>query len=496
MTLSGDHEMYQQLLKSVDNLKTEFAKQGQKYTSLEILSFSVKQFDSKINVHDISETVKCDRNNADEDLLVTTTSAAENLMKTAGTHGSICDKPLALNRTKQNGCLSEYEVRCSACSFSSVWISSPVLPDGRDLVNLRITHGYLSSGLLPSQLDRFLKATTLDTVPTPRMTQNVNQYAKCVEEERTASCTTALQSKCASANENGIDIITDARHSTRRNSKYTDVVCIGYDSHKVIEHVVVRREDDSCSQRHEMYGTKVMYDNFDNQNIKIRRHGHDRNASVNKFVREKRTNTTNQNDTWHVSVSIEKEMKKVSSGAMCREGKTWSSQLSDKIHPVKTHVNYAMRNCEGSANKLKTSLDNIVSHYQNNHENCDTSSRCRTDPNYKPSRIILTSPVAIRLLNETIQKCDVYRNAQNYVHHMDTFFVESFNNTLNMFQDKRLGSFGDIQYRMRSDLAIIHWNENVKQTSNDKSKNTFMYRDNIWNRWMNKVFQPVVWRPF
>ena len=85
MTLSGDHEMYQQLLKSVDNLKTEFAKQGQKFTSLEILSFSVKQFDSKINVHDISETVKCDRNNADEDLLVTTASAAENLMKTAGT---------------------------------------------------------------------------------------------------------------------------------------------------------------------------------------------------------------------------------------------------------------------------------------------------------------------------------------------------------------------------------------------------------------------------
>ena len=189
-------------------------------------------------------------------------------------------------------------------------------------------------------------------------------------------------------------------------------------------------------------------------------------------------------------------MKKVASGALCQEGKTWSSQLTDKIHPVKTHVNYAMRNCEGSANKLRTSLDNIVSHYQNNHELCDPSSRCRTDPNYKPSRENLTSPVAIRLLTETIQKCDVYRNAQNYVHHIDTLFVESFNNTLNMFQDKRLGSFGDIQYRMRSDLAIIHWNENVQQRSNDKSQNTFMYRDNLWNRWMIKIFQPVVWRPF
>ena len=311
MSLSGDPEMYHQLLQSVDKLKTEFARQGHKYTSLEILSFSVKQLDSKINVHNLPETVKCDRNKADEDLLVTTASAAENLMNIAGTHASICGKRLTLTRTKQNGCSSEYKVGCSACSFSSLWVSSPVLPDGRDLVNLRITHGYLSSGLLPSQLDRFLKATTLDTVPAIRMTQNVNQYAKCVEEERTDSCTTALQSECASAGENGIDIITDARHSTRRNSKYTDVVCIGYDSHKVIEHVVVRREDDSCSQRHEMYGTKVMYGKFDSQNINIRRHGHDRNASVNKYIREKRTNTTNQNDTWHVSVSIEKEMKKV-----------------------------------------------------------------------------------------------------------------------------------------------------------------------------------------
>ena len=81
-----------------------------------------------------------------------------------------------------------------------------------------------------------------------------------------------------------------------------------------------------------------------------------------------------------------------------------------------------------------------------------------------PCREVLTSPVAIRLLTEPVQKCDVYRNVQKYVQHMDTFFVESFNETLNMYQDKRLGSFGETHYRMRSDLAIIHWNENVNQT--------------------------------
>ena len=161
-------------------------------------------------------------------------------------------------------------------------------------------------------------------------------------------------------------------------------MCIGYDSHKVTEHVVVRREDESRSERHEMYGTKVLYEKFDSENDNVRRHGHDRNAIVNKCIREKRTSTTNQNDTWHVYVSIEKEMKKVASGAMCREGKTCgSSQLTDKIHPVKTHVNYAMRNCEGSATKLTSSLDNIVLHYQNKHENCEPSSRFLTQKRYQ-----------------------------------------------------------------------------------------------------------------
>ena len=49
----------------------------------------------------------------------------------------------------------------------------------------------------------------------------------------------------------------------------------------------------------------MLYERFDKDNINDRRHGHDRNASVNKFIREKRKNTVNQNDTRNVSVSIE-----------------------------------------------------------------------------------------------------------------------------------------------------------------------------------------------
>ena len=164
-----------------------------------------------------------------------------------------------------------------------------------------------------------------------------------------------------------------------------------------------------------------IYDNLDNKTVKVWRHGHDRNASVSKFIREKRTATVNQNDTWHVLVSVEKEMKKIATGVKCREGKTWSVQLSDKIQSVKTHVNYSVRNCDGNPSKLMSNLENITDHYRNNHEKCSSESRCQTDPNYLPCREILTDSVAIWLLSEA---CDVYKNAEMYVYHIDTFFVE------------------------------------------------------------------------
>ena len=54
-----------------------------------------------------------------------------------------------------------------------------------------------------------------------------------------------------------------------------------------------------------------------------------------------------------MSVSIENELKKISNGANCREGKTWSPELADKIYPVQ----YSMRNCDGDENKFRQNMD-------------------------------------------------------------------------------------------------------------------------------------------
>lgn len=109
------------------------------------------------------------------------------------------------------------------------------------------------------------------------------------------------------------------------------------------------------------------------------------------------------------------------------------------------------------------------------------------------------------MLEIAIKSLTIYKYPQDYIHAKDTFYVESFNNVVNIFQDKRI-CFGDDQYKLRSNLAVCHWNENVDRgfTSVWKSrypnapasqkgkkiykKLTYNYRINIWNRYISSFY--------
>ena len=60
-------------------------------------------------------------------------------------------------------------------------------------------------------------------------------------------------------------------------------------SYKVLDHILVRFDDYPSSQKQEMIVTKRFYGNFDSENETIKRHAHDRNSSVNKFIKEKKS---------------------------------------------------------------------------------------------------------------------------------------------------------------------------------------------------------------
>ena len=48
------------------------------------------------------------------------------------------------------------------------------------------------------------------------------------------------------------------------------------------------------------------------------------------------------------------------------EGKTQSEELVDKVEPVATYFYWAVKHCQGNSETLRTMLDNIVDHNQNN----------------------------------------------------------------------------------------------------------------------------------
>ncbi|KAI8487157.1 hypothetical protein Bbelb_349550 [Branchiostoma belcheri] len=83
--------------------------------------------------------------------------------------------------------------------------------------------------------------------------------------------------------------------------------------------------------------------------------------------------------------------------------------------PLKTHFYWSMKRCAGSIQVLRDSLLNVVEHYQNRHDKCHQESRCRSDPRYRPSRVIITDSVAVEMLRKFITQQDIYRHAEDYV---------------------------------------------------------------------------------
>lgn len=111
---------------------------------------------------------------------------------------------------------------------------------------------------------------------------------------------------------------------------------------------------------------------------------------------------------------------------------------------------------------------------------------------------MITDPVAEKLLSDAIHRFVVYKAPEDFVHALDTYYVESFNNVLNMFHDKRT-QLGDDSYNTRTGRALCHWNENVDRHSTGpyqyatvKTKKilgprTFTYREDIWIRFVHAL---------
>lgn len=426
-------------------------------------------------------------------------------------HAKYCPAKLIVKKVTYSGHVGIANLSCRRLvggKHKIVWATSPKLPDGKYLANLRIQHGLVCSGIRPSVYERLVKAADMGFIKSDKRTKFLRTIAPCIEAEYEQTTEDALHEEIAMYDEyDGIDGFMDARHSGRRCAKDTSVEVLGEKTKKVLCHVHVTKADDPVTQRHELIGVQKSFEYFDNKNVTIKVFTHDMNMSVNAWVRDHRPDVTNQNEWWHGIKGLKKNIDKVSKGARKNSGKTWHPELEDKVEPIGTHAYYAIDTCGGDGDKLKSSLLNCIEHYKGNHEHCSPTSRCRTDDGYIPSRIGITTQKAEQLLKDAIMKSYLYRFADNFVLGRETAHVESFHNTMLMWHDKR-SYYSDLEYRVRSHMSVMHWNENVGRdwtsvwnptvntagTRRAKKKkiykaSTYGYRQNVWTRVMDVYYQ-------
>ncbi|CAC5389907.1 unnamed protein product [Mytilus coruscus] len=332
----------------------------------------------------------CNEETSTQKLFVTAETSIENLIKRVVNHGKACKSQLHLNSTDIKGHVGVCQLKCEE-KHELLWSSSPYMGD-KYLCNLRMSHGFYVSGILPNQYSIFCQASNIGTIgeTTLNRTERIYEYFENLKDE---------------------------------------------------------------------------------YEVKIRVHCHYRNTSVNKFIRINGIDAESTNDTWHATKNTAKEIKTICSGPRYKEGQTWHPELSDKAASIKTHLYRAMKNCNKDPVKLKLSLLNIVEHYKNNHEHCSELSRCKTDSNsnYEPTKYLIKDPKAEMLLGRALMNTQVYKSPTDYIHCMDSYYVESFNNAILQYHDKRI-SFSKQVYILRTSLAVLDWNEHVnRQTTSLKT---------------------------
>ena len=124
--------------------------------------------------------------------------------------------------------------------------------------------------------------------------------------------------------------MTEARHGWRKNSKDTNVVCIGLKNYCVLKAIHFTRQEETCAQKHEMYGTRKIYEYFESckdgcgVDVRLWKNSYGKNN-------QQRTKTTHGMQL----KPSQKEYKSVTAGAKCNHGKTWHQEIEDKVESIK-----------------------------------------------------------------------------------------------------------------------------------------------------------------
>lgn len=383
----------------------------------------------------------------------------------------VTSAPWVLESVVQKGHAIRALFCCRRCKQQRrTWSSSRVLA-GHYVVNQKMVHAFTCAGMLPSQyihLSTFSGIGVVGHAYIRRVYQKLG-YIELVgraAELSMQSCVEEVQA-LPEYSTKGEWVITDARHDSTANAYHTTVPCLSGSTHKIIGISTISRVDHATAQTRELACTKVVLPQVIGRGLRVVEVAHDIQAQVSKYVKET-LGLVNSYDTWHGTKNVAREMKKITEGPKKERGKKWFPQLVDKRRSVKIHLYWAMKNCGDSPSKLQELILNIPCHYQGQHSKCPATSPCHT-PAYTPSKIKLDNDKAIESLCQQLKSTYIYRSAEDFCRCRDTYMVESFNHQLLTYLPKRI-HFSTVTFKMRMNLAVLDWNENVNRSYTSASK--------------------------
>jgi hypothetical protein len=174
-------------------------------------------------------------------------------------HARHCREKLNIKQLTRRGHVILTRMQCenTESAHTFLWSSSPYMPNKEYLVNNRINHGIICSGMLPSHYTKFVDGAGIGKINKEKHNKFFKSYDRHIQQEYDKSTETALLEESASYYDEKfgeIDILTDARHGWRKNAKNSSSVAIGEKTHKVVSCQHVTKGDDVVSQKHERIG--------------------------------------------------------------------------------------------------------------------------------------------------------------------------------------------------------------------------------------------------
>ncbi|XP_064402159.1 uncharacterized protein LOC135347946 [Halichondria panicea] len=242
---------------------------------------------------------------------------------------------------------------------------------------------------------------------------------------------------------------------------HTTVPCLTGSTKKIVGISTVSRTDHGVAQTRELQCTKIAVPQAIARSLNVVEVAHDMQHQVSRYVTSD-LGLKNSFDIWHGTKNLSKCLQKVTQGRVRDKGLTWFPELVDKQKSIKVHLYWAMKNCDGDGQKLRSLIENIAMHYQDNHLECHPSSTCHL-PHYAPGKDLLTDLATVQQLEKQLKDTYIYRFPESFCRCRDMYWVESFNHQLLCYISKRV-------FSMRMNLAVLDWNENVGREHTSKRK--------------------------